>query len=236
MSGIDPADLGEAPGADDSKPIDDSDPITEVIDIPVGELGDPGTGARRYTAPGFDAGSTQIIDRVPDDSGSPTEVITRGFHRRPAPRAIPGHRRRRPIWRLVIGVLVAVLLVAGVVGGVMYKRHAERAAQQQAVRSAIETFDSAVRNGDLATLRDVTCGQLHDNYVKYDDSTWTDTYSKIMAAKQYPVVASVDQVVVNGTHAEANVSSYMAFEPTTTSTRSFDLQLRDNQWKICQSS
>ena len=70
----------------------------------------------------------------------------------------------------------------------------------------------------------------------YDDSTWTDTYSKIMAAKQYPVVASVDQVVVNGTHAEANVSSYMAFEPTTTSTRSFDLQLRDNQWKICQSS
>ena len=47
---------------------------------------------------------------------------------------------------------------------------------------------------------------------------------------------SFEQVVVNGTHAEANVSSYMAFEPTTTSTRSFDLQLRDNQWKICQSS
>jgi len=28
----------------------------------------------------------------------------------------------------------------------------------------------------------------------------------------------------------------MAFDPATTSTRSFDLQFRDDQWKICQAS
>ena len=50
------------------------------------------------------------------------------------------------------------------------------------------------------------------------------------------MVASVDDVVVNGDHAEANVTSYMAFDPATKSTRSFDLQFRDDQWKICQSS
>ena len=49
-------------------------------------------------------------------------------------------------------------------------------------------------------------------------------------------VASVDDVVVNGDHAEANVTSYMAFDPATKSTHSFDLQFRDDQWKICQSS
>ena len=106
----------------------------------------------------------------------------------------------------------------------------------EAVRSTIQTFDSAVRNGDLKTLRDVTCGQTNDTYAKYDDTAWADAYPKIAAAKQYPVVASVDDVVVNGDHAEANVTSYMAFDPATKSTHSFDLQFRDDQWKICQSS
>ena len=56
------------------------------------------------------------------------------------------------------------------------------------------------------------------------------------AAKQYPVVASIDQVVVNGEHAEANVTTFMAYAPQTRSTRSFDLQFRDDQWKICQAA
>ena len=48
------------------------------------------------------------------------------------------------------------------------------------------------------------------------------------------IVASIDQVVVNGDHAEANVTTFMAYAPQTRSTRSFDLQFRDDQWKICQ--
>ena len=210
---------------------DDGDPITEVIDISAAP-GDPGTGARRYTAPGFDAGSTQIIDRVPDP---PTEYMAAAARHRSAPRAIPGRHRRRSLWRVLGAVLAAALAVAAIVGGLLYKRNADRQAQESAVRSTIETFDGAVREGDLATLRRVTCGQTHDNYGKFDDRTWTDTYAKVIAAKQYPVVASVDEVVVNGEHAEANVTSYMAFDPSTTSSRSFDLQLRDGQWKICQS-
>ena len=35
-------------------------------------------------------------------------------------------------------------------------------------------------------------------------------------------------------HAEANVTTFMAYAPQTRSTRSFDLQFRDEQWKICQ--
>ena len=50
---------------------------------------------------------------------------------------------------------------------------------------------------------------------------------RVAAAKQYPVVASIDQVVVNGDHAEANVTTFMAYAPQTRSTRSFDLQFRD---------
>ncbi len=73
-----------------------------------------------------------------------------------------------------------------------------------------------------------------DDYVNYNDRAWTETHSRVAAAKQYPVVASIDQVVVNGDHAEANVTTFMAYAPQTRSTRSFDLQFRDDQWKICQ--
>ena len=225
----------------DDAAVDDSDPVTEVIDIP-GDAGpaDPATGARRYTAPGFDAGSTQIIDRVPDP---PTEFFTSPAEAfgvpgaRTAPRAIPPRRGgRRALWRLAGGLLAAGLLAAAIAGGVAYQRNSERVARENMVRSTIETFNGAVRDGDLAMLRDITCGQTRDNYVDYDEKAWEETYARVAEAKQYPVVASIDEVVVNGDHAEANVTSYMAFDPATRSTRSFDLQFRDDRWKICQAS
>ena len=131
-------------------------------------------------------------------------------------------------------VALAAALVLGLI--LLNKADSAKAARENMVRSTIQTFDTAVRNGDLATLRSVTCGQTQDNYVNYDDGTWADTYARLSAANQYPVIASIDEVVVNGEHAEANVTSYMASDPASTSIHSFDLQFRDDQWKICQSS
>jgi hypothetical protein len=221
----------------------DSDPVTEVIEIPAESGPALGNGdERRYTAPGFDAGSTQIIDRVPDDEAAFMSAPTQAFASSPrvraaAPQAIPPRAPERPSWLIPILVVVAALIAAAILGFVLMKRsEAAKAAKENAVRSTIESFDAAVRNGDLATLRNITCGQTRETYANYDDKAWSDTYARVAAAKQYPVVASVDEVVVNGDHAEANVTSYMAFDPATTSTRSFDMQFSDDQWKICQSS
>lgn len=233
-SGTDPS--------DDARPApDDNDPVTEVIDIYADPQADEAlTGERRYTAPGFDAGSTQIIDRVPED---PTEFFgaqTGPNPRTAAPRSIPPRPvlDRRPKWLLPALLAVLGLIAATALGVFIVKRSAAaaREAQEQAVRTSIETFDTAIREGDLSTLRSITCGQSRDAYVNYDEDAWADTYARVSAAKQYPVVASIDQVVVNGDQAEANVTSYLAADPATASTRSFDLQFRDDQWKICQSS
>jgi len=222
----------------------DTDPVTEVIEIgDAAEPSDTATGERRYTAPGFDAGSTQIIDRVPDAETEfiATEAtgVTDLQPRTAGPQVITPQRplRRRPA-RLLPLILAAGVLAAAVILGVIVLRYIDssKVTQEDMVRSAISTFDTAVQKGDLATLRTVTCGQTHDNYVNYDDQDWADTYAKLSAAKQYPVVASVDEVIVDGEHAEANVTTYMASDPATTSIRSFDLQFRDEQWKICQSS
>lgn len=230
-----PSDTG-----DDRPAPDGDDPVTEVIDIYAEPVSDEApTGERRYTAPGFDAGSTQIIDRVPDP---PTELIdtTGPRHRTAAPRAIPPRPglSGRPRWLLPL-IVVVVGLVAAVALGIFLMKRTEanaRAAKENAVRTSIETFDTAIRTGDLATLRSITCGSTRDAYVNYDQSAWADTYARVSQAKQYPVVASIDEVVVNGDHAEANVTSYLASDPANTSTRSFDLQFRDEQWKICQAN
>jgi hypothetical protein len=226
-------------GRDDEQPTQETDAATEAIGAADAEP------ERRYTAPGFDAGSTQIIDRTPDPEteifSAPTEVFAVSGPPRTGPQAIPARpvATRRRSWALVlavIAVIAALAAVAVLATFLLTRDDSPKATQEDMVRSTIQSFDAAVQNGDLAALRGITCGQTRDSYVKYDDQAWSDTHARVAAARQYPVVASIDEVVVNGDHAEANVTSFMAFDPATRSTRSFDLQFRDNQWKICQAS
>lgn len=239
---------GHDPQADETHPeYAESDPVTEVIDVVVADTGSGPTSAeaaaaeeRRFTAPGFDAGSTQIIDRVPDPPTefiiTPTEPVDTS-RPRTGPQEIPPARPARPRWlRPAVVAVAALLVIAALVGAFLWQRSAAQASRENMVRTTIETFDTAVRDGDLATLRTVTCGETRQNYDDYDQQAWKDTYAKVAAARQYPVVASIDQVVVNGDHAEANVTSYMAYDPAITSVRSFDLQFRDDHWQICQAS
>ena len=212
---------------------------------------------RRFTAPsGFDAGSTQRIDTPPEPA---TEVFsvseapagaaaaaaaTQQFAQPKvaAPQVIPPREppqppRTRRSWGWVVALLmvIAALVAVAILGTVLLTRGSEpKVSQEDMVRQTIENFDVAVQKGDLATLRSITCGTTRDSYVNYDERAWTETHARVAAAKQYPVVASIDQVVVNGDHAEANVTTFMAYAPQTRSTRSFDLQFRDDQWKICQ--
>ncbi|MGY4710867.1 Rv0361 family membrane protein [Mycolicibacterium sp. CBM1] len=240
-------------GATDAVVPDATDPVAPDGDEPpTHEAGETteviGTGdaqpERRYTAPGFDAGSTQIIDRTPEPQteiiSTPTEVFPASAPRT-GPQAIPPRApaTRRRSWALVIAVIAVIAAVAAVailITILLTRGDSTKASQEDMVRSTIQSFDTAVQSGDLATLRGITCGQTRDSYVTYDDQAWSQTHARVAAAGQYPVVASIDEVVVNGDHAEANVTSFMAFDPATRSTRSFDLQFRDNQWKICQAT
>jgi hypothetical protein len=196
---------------------------------------------RRFTAPGFDAGETEVIQSVSEPA---TELMyTQQTQEEEQPTtAIPGRSRklltpRGQGWAMALILIVLTLLAIVVLGAVWLTRHrGPQVSQEDLVRDTIESFDAAVKNGDLATLRTITCGSFRDRYVNYSEKAWDDTYSKVAAAKQYPVVASIDEVVVNGDYAEANVTAYMAVAPDVQSPRSFDLQYRDDQWKICQSA
>ncbi|MDT5184243.1 MAG: hypothetical protein QOI29_2401 [Mycobacterium sp.] len=240
------------------------EPATEILlspeaeaQLPAEETNQP--AARRFTAPsGFDAGATQKIDTPADPA---TEVMSVPYapsgvaaataftepmaQQKPvAPQLIPPRTepakppRNRRSWGWVVALLlvIAALVAVAILGTLLLTRGSTpKVSQEDMVRSTIQNFDIAIQNGDLATLRSITCGTTRDSYVNYDERAWTETHARVAAAKQYPVVASIDQVVVNGGHAEANVTTFMAYAPQTRSTRSFDLQFRDDHWKVCQS-
>lgn len=210
---------------------------------------------RRFTAPGFDAKETQVIATsqdaateaiqthpaagpppvppappLPPKTAVPQSIPARGA-------AKPGAKQRNLGWVLAVVVIVLALAAIAIFGTVLLTRskHA-KVSQEEQVKQTIQNFDIAVQRGDLTALRSITCGTTRDGYVEYDEKAWSETYQRVSAAKQYPVIASIDQVVVNGQHAEANITTFMAYDPQTRSTRSLDLQFRDDQWKICQSS
>jgi hypothetical protein len=221
----------------------------------VGDETPEATPERRFTAPsGFDAGKTQIINTVPEpetevfaplDGPPSTAPATEPFAASTpvAPQLIPGRPdapkpptpRRSWGWVIAVVLIILAIVAVAIFGTVLLTRNETPAASREdEVRATIQNFDSAIQKGDLATLRSITCGETADSYIKYDEKQWTDIHARVAAARQYPVVASIDEVVVHETHAEANVTTFMAFDPATRSTRSFDLEFRDEQWKICQ--
>ena len=208
---------------------------------------------RRFTAPGFDAKETAVIATTPEPAtevfatppgpGGPTAQL--GLPPKPAvPQSIPPRlggklRTSKQInwgWVLAMVVIVLALAAIAILGTVLLTRGKHtKVSQEDQVRHTIQNFDVAIQRGDLTTLRTITCGTTRDGYADYDEHAWEESYRRVSAARQYPVIASIDQVVVNGQHAEANVTTFMAYDPQLRSTRSLDLQYRDDQWKICQS-
>jgi hypothetical protein len=233
-----------------------ADPATEVMAKPQGEQAVPdprgARAERRFTAPGFDAKETAIIDAAPEpatevfETRQPAAGASDERQRTATPQQIPPRlgAKLRPSnqrswgWVLALILIILALAAVAVLGTLLLTRSSKKpkASQEDQVRTTIQSFDIAVQKGDLATLRGITCGSMRDDYVNYDEREWQDTYRRVSAAKQYPVVADVDQVVVNGNHAEANVTAFMAYAPQVRSARSFDLQYRDDQWKICEST
>ena len=262
--GAEPAGVPEEEQVDEATeayPLVPPDPETETVVIdkpdprPHPEANpDEQHSERRFTAPGFDAKETAIIATSPEPAtevfsttpGQPGPLGQPPMPPKPAvPQSIPGRDGSKPRspsrsfnwgWVLAITVIVLALAAIAILGTVLLTRGKHtKASQEDQVRQSIHSFDTAVQRGDLTELRSITCGTTRDGYVDYDEHSWTETYQRVSAAKQYPVIASIDQIVVNGQHAEANITTFMAYDPQVRSTRSLDLQYRDDQWKTCQS-
>jgi hypothetical protein len=131
---------------------------------------------RRFTAPSaFDAGSTQKIDTPADPATEvmpPVPAEAMAQQKPVAPQLIPPRGdapkppRTRRSWGWVIALLlvIAALVAVAILGTLLLTRGSSpKVSQQYRVRSTIQNFDVAVQNGDLATLRSITCGGTRDS-------------------------------------------------------------------------
>jgi hypothetical protein len=154
----------------------------------------------------------------------------------PPKKARSGGRRRGP-W--IAAALVALLAIAGVVAFALTRGGASASgpSDDEKIRTSIDTFTTALRDGDLATLRTATCGPLASFYGGISDADFAATHDAAVAAGTVPVVESVDTVQIteaqppDQTTAIAQVTART--EGAEPSARTFDLALDGETWKVC---
>lgn len=227
-------------------PVDE--PATEVFAKAAAPEPEP-EPERRFTAPSSYDGFTEAIlpaqepaTEIFAKSAAPAESETPQLTKTAVPQSIPPRgeppkERRKRSWGWVVALLlvIAALVAVAILGTILLTRdNTPVVSEQDRVTDAIMNYDAAIKKGDLAMLRTITCGATRETYVNFDDRAWAEVHGRVAAAEEYPVIASVDQVVINGDHAEANVTTFMAKASSVRSTRSIDLQFRDEQWKVCQ--
>src|SRR5262249_30827999 len=158
------------------------EPATEVFATPPGQgppPGPPPPPGQASTPP-----KSAVPQSIPGREGGKLRSVSRNFN-----------------WGWVLAITAIVLALAAMAilrTALLTRGKHSKVSQEDQVRQTIQQYDVAVQRGDLTALRGITCGTARDGYVDYDERAWDETYHRVSAAKQYPVIASIDQVVVNG--------------------------------------
>ncbi|WP_315771672.1 hypothetical protein [Rhodococcoides kroppenstedtii] len=149
-------------------------------------------------------------------------------------------RTRRPMGRWVAALVIAALVVGGVVAFALLRggTTATGASDEDRIRTAIDDFTTALRDGDLVGLRAGTCGPLASFYGGISDEDFAATHDAAVASGSIPEILSVDTIQITPaeapdvTTAIAQVTARGGNE-TAPSPRTFDLALEDETWKVC---
>ena len=134
---------------------------------------------------------------------------------------------------LTVGALVVLaLVVVGVVWGVIASR-AKPAADQAA--DAASKFSTALYNGDLSTLRSVTCGQENQFYTNISDADFQKIYSAQKARNELVRTGDIkaSKVTDDGAKAVVEVTAYQTSNPNEPQTVTINLQKDGSDWKVC---
>lgn len=137
-------------------------------------------------------------------------------------------------WRFAaIGAAIVVVLAIVIAGVVLYQQHAAENSPEAKVQRSIDTFVTALREGDLATLRTSTCGSLAEYYNSITPEEFANVHRVAMEQQSLPVVGAVDAIQFTDNRAIAQVSAHTTANPAEQSLRTFNLEKIDDTWKIC---
>ncbi|MEV0331174.1 hypothetical protein [Nocardia sp. NPDC050717] len=145
----------------------------------------------------------------------------------PADGKAPGRSKK---W--LLAAAGAAVLVVALIATVVALMSGDNSPEGQ-VRTAIGTYADALRSGDLDGLRASTCGELHEFYQGITAEQFTGVHQLSTERGSIPVVDSVNAVRITGDTALAEATVYTSADPAKKTARTFDLQLTDGDWKVC---
>ncbi len=135
-------------------------------------------------------------------------------------------------WLFLGAAAVALVAVIGL-AVVLVGNRGDNNSPNAKVRATITDYTKALKSGDLAALRNTTCGQLHDFYQGIPADQFATVHQLSKDRKNIPVVSSVDAIKITDKTAIAQATVYTDADPTKGSARTFDLEQTADGWKVC---
>lgn len=176
----------------------------------------------------------RITPAVETDKAAPQYIppVTAGA----GPRPDAGQNRRKLlVWASSVAAIIVAVVV--VVVAVLASRGSPAVPQADQAADVAQKYATALSNGDLTTLRDVTCGDRKQFYDSTDPQAFAAQYQAQKDAGRLVEVRGVKAArVVDPTNAIVEVSAALTGAPDKTSDVVLRLESQDGTWKVCSSS
>ncbi|MFZ2510050.1 MAG: hypothetical protein WAW85_03025, partial [Gordonia sp. (in: high G+C Gram-positive bacteria)] len=143
-----------------------------------------------------------------------------------APAATAGTGRRK-LWPIIAALLALAVIATAIWYFLFY------ASPQSQAAKAAERFQTAMSEGDLATLQDVTCGADRAFYASVSPEEFAKAYQSQIARNQMMRFHEVTGVSVDGNTARVGVDVYSSATPNETVPAQVTLHKVDGDWKVC---
>nr|WP_248490340.1 DUF4878 domain-containing protein [Tsukamurella sp. PLM1] len=104
---------------------------------------------------------------------------------------------------------------------------------RRAAADATTSFVAAVNRGDLAALREQTCGGAKAYYDGVDEAQWQRIHAAAKTDGMLPEVDGLQAVDVRGDRAEVQVEVHYVNNPESKVRNTLSLEKNDGTWKVC---
>ncbi|WP_341258652.1 hypothetical protein [Gordonia malaquae] len=181
----------------------------------------PAAPAPAAPAPVAPAAPASPVPEAPAQPAAP-QVIA------PAAPAAPKSKRGK-----LIGLVIAALVViAAIAVGIWYMTIGTSPETKAA--DAAKSYQQAMNDGDLAKLRDITCGEENTTYTSMDEAEFNKAYQAQKANDQLMKFDDVNAVAIDGDTARVGVDMYPSGDPSNKAPAQITLHKVGDDWKVCK--
>lgn len=136
------------------------------------------------------------------------------------------------LW-IAAAAVIAVVIVAAI--ALLVPKSSSESSQdpRQQAANATTSFIDAVGRGDLAALRQQTCGGAKAYYDRMDEAQWQRVHGNAKADGLLPELDGLQAIDVRDDKAEVQVEVHYANKPSAKVRNTLTLEKDADTWKVC---